>query len=159
MYINDISSAAASSEISLFADDALLYKEIKTIQDVRNLQVDLDNLTQWEHDWSMEFNADKCKVIRITNKRKITNGTYSIHGYNLELVKTAKYLGVILDDKLSFRQHITTTVAKALLCYLLCTRTRLYLVAYVNRIISRIVLELLEYSKMASRTNICLLHF
>ena len=24
-----------------------------------------------------EFNADKCKVIRITNKRKITEGTYS----------------------------------------------------------------------------------
>ena len=91
-----------------------LYKEIKTIQtiqDVRNLQVDL-----WEHDWSMEFNADKCKVIRITNKRKITNGTYSIHGYNLELVKTAKYLGVILDNKLSFKQHITTTVAKAQNC-------------------------------------------
>ena len=46
-----------------------------------------------------------------------------------------------------------------MLCYLLCTRTRLYLVAYVNRIVFRIVLELLEYSKMASRTHMCLLHF
>jgi len=37
-------------------------------------------------------------------------------GTNLELVKTAKYLGVILDNKLTFKQHITTTAAKAQNC-------------------------------------------
>ena len=45
-----------------------------------------------------------------------TKETYSIHGYNLELVKTAKYLGVILDSKLTFNKHITTTSAKAQNC-------------------------------------------
>ena len=94
VYINDISLAVTSSEISLFADDALLYKPIKSIKDARDLQNDLDNLIQWEQDWSMEFNADKCKVLRFTNKLKKTEETYSIHGYNLELVKSAKYLGV-----------------------------------------------------------------
>ena len=116
VYINDISAVITSSEISLFADDALLYENVKSIQDKRDLQKDLDRIIEWEQAWSMQFNADKCKVIRITNKRKITEGTYSIHGYNLELVKTAKYLGVILDDKLTFKQHITTTAAKAQNC-------------------------------------------
>ena len=116
VYINDISLAATSSEISLFADDALLYKPIKSIKDARDLQNDLNNLIQWEQDWSMEFNADKCKVLRFTNKIKKTEETYSIHGYNLELVKTAKYLGVILDSKLTFNKHITTTSAKAQNC-------------------------------------------
>ena len=34
VYINDITKVV-SSEISLFADDALLYKPIKSLQDVR----------------------------------------------------------------------------------------------------------------------------
>ena len=116
VYINDISLAITSSEISLFADDALLYKSIKSIKDARDLQSDLNRLTQWEQDWSMEFNADKCKVLRFTNKLKKTEATYSIHGYDLELVKSAKYLGVILDSKLTFNKHITTTSAKAQNC-------------------------------------------
>jgi hypothetical protein len=47
---------------------------------VVSLQNNLDTLQQWEKDWLMAFNPDKCEVIRITNKKKIIDAKYTIHG-------------------------------------------------------------------------------
>jgi len=59
---------------------------------VRELQADLDKLIEWETAWSMEFHPEKCKLLRITNKRKVTAGSYQIHGHDLEQMKKTKYL-------------------------------------------------------------------
>ena len=88
----------------------------KSLQDVRELQVDLDNLVNWETAWSMEFHPEKCKLLRVTNKRKVTAGSYQIHNHDLEQVKKAKYLGVTLDEKLSWKHHVAAVTAKAQSC-------------------------------------------
>ena len=49
----------------------------------------------------MEFNPDKCKVLRITNKRKIITNNDIMHGQILELVDSAIHLGVFFHKKLS----------------------------------------------------------
>jgi hypothetical protein len=43
------------STTRLFADDCALYKDIKTTEDARKLQDDLEQLQKWERDWLMEF--------------------------------------------------------------------------------------------------------
>ena len=53
-----------SSNIRLFADDALLYPTIHTDEDALALQTDLDNLQTWERKWQMSFNPDKCEVLK-----------------------------------------------------------------------------------------------
>ena len=61
----------------------------------------------------MEFNPDKCEVIRITNRRKkkiITND--SIHEHQLKEVKCAKYLGVAIDRTVSWNGHINSVTRK-----------------------------------------------
>ena len=78
VFINDMPDSVTSN-IRLFADDALLYRSIKTNNDAEALQKDLDDLQSWEKLWQMYFNPDKCEVLRITNKRKIVNAEYSIH--------------------------------------------------------------------------------
>ena len=60
----------------------------------------------------MEFNPDKCKVLRITNKRKIITNNYIMHGQILELVHSAEYLGVFFHKKLSWNTHINYTAIK-----------------------------------------------
>ena len=61
----------------------------------------------------MRFNASKCQVLRITNKRKPIQATYNIHGQELEVVDSAKYLGVHLDTHLTFNTHVDAITRRA----------------------------------------------
>ena len=44
----------------MYADDTKLYREIKTIEDQRILQKDLDTLTKWSEIWLLKFHPEKC---------------------------------------------------------------------------------------------------
>ena len=112
-YINDLPNQV-SSTVRLFADDCLLYRNINTTHDAETLQEDIDKLQTWEATWLMEFNPDKCEIIRITNRRKTIFFTnYSIHEHQLKEVKAAKYLGVTIDRTLSWNEHINNVTKKA----------------------------------------------
>ena len=44
-------------------------------------------------------------LLWITNKRKIVDARFMIHGKRLKLVDSAKYLGVTLTKNLSWKNH------------------------------------------------------
>ena len=114
VYINDLPEKLHSTP-RLFADDCLLYKVIESTADCDLLQRDLHTLEIWENDWSMQFAAEKCMVLRVTRKHKknILQKKYKIHNHVLEAVDSAKYLGIIFDSKLSFNHHIQDITKKA----------------------------------------------
>ena len=104
-FINDLPVRVSSSTTRLFAaiaDDSVLYRRINCAEDSAKLQDDLDTVQVWEQDWLMSFNASKCQVLQITNKSNPIRASYFIHGQELETVKSAKYIGVTLDNKLKF---------------------------------------------------------
>ena len=70
IYINDLPNNIHST-VPLFADDCVLFREINNQLHSQELQKDLDEVTKWEHDWQMNFNPDKCFVIRLTHARNI----------------------------------------------------------------------------------------
>ena len=112
VYINDLPDQVKSTT-RLFADDCLLYRRITSPEDVKILQNDLDVLQEWEKRWQMSFNPDKCEVLRITLKHKSIISDYKIHDHKLKTVKTAKYLGLNIDSKLNFNEHINNICKKA----------------------------------------------
>ena len=61
----------------------------------------------------MKFNLDKYMVLHITLERNPLLSEYSLHRHNLDSASEAIYLGVLLDSKLSFNQHINVTCRKA----------------------------------------------
>ena len=114
VYINDISdNLDQGTKLRLFADDSFLYREINSVEDSCQLQIDLDKLQQWEKTWKMEFHPDKCQVLRITNKRKPINKVYSIHNKSLKETNSAKYLGVTIDNKLRWTEQNGNVCRKA----------------------------------------------
>ena len=54
------------SSVRLFADDCVLYRNIKSPIDRQILQDDLNSLAQWETDWQMKFNVAICHFMRMT---------------------------------------------------------------------------------------------
>ena len=97
-----------------YINDCLLYRNINATADADKLQDDIDRLQKWEADWLMEFNPDKCEIIRITNRRqKKVVSCYSIHGKALKEVTGAKYPGETINRKLTWNDHIANITKKA----------------------------------------------
>jgi hypothetical protein len=69
-----------------------LDRKIKSLDDARALQDDIDNLQFWEKEWQIKFNAVKCEVIRITTKRNPIIFPYQIHQATLNATNHAKDL-------------------------------------------------------------------
>ena len=77
------------------------------------MQNDLNKLEQWESKWKMEFHPGKCQVLKITKKKKLIDFKYHLHNQVLSTTRTAKYLGITIDDKLQWTDHIRSVCKKA----------------------------------------------
>ena len=85
-------------------------KIIKKAQAQRTLQENLDSLTTWEGQWSMD--PQKCSTLSATRERKIIPA-FELHGRIPENVSMTKYLGVTIHDDLRWGSHISSTTNKA----------------------------------------------
>jgi hypothetical protein len=71
----------------------------------------------------MKFNASKCYVLRITNKKKPVLHSYTMHDQILENVDQKPYLGVQFTNTLKWDTHLNSILAKAnkpLIAWLSC---------------------------------------
>ena len=112
VYINDLPEDLRST-VRLFADDTIVYLTMNCEADAANLQEDLDKLAAWEEKWQMRFHPKKCSILRITRKRSPKIFDYKLHGHILESETNSKYLGVTINKKLSWNNHIDNTCKKA----------------------------------------------
>ena len=102
MYINDITTDI-DSEIRLFADDCVCYREIKGTEDTMKLQEDIDRLGCWAGKWGMRFQPVKCNIMQITRKRiKQISASYNLEGTVLDNVENIKYLGITITNNLKW---------------------------------------------------------
>ena len=101
-------TADIESEIRLFADDCVCYREIKDKEDTLKLQRDIDRLGNWARKWGMRFQPVKCNMMQLTNKHlnKI-QVSYTLEGTVLENVDNIKYLGVTNTNDMKWNTHIS----------------------------------------------------
>ena len=90
-----------------------MYLTVESTTYANILQNDLHALEQCEQDWSMEFNSDKCEVLRITRKRNPVIFPYELHTKELNITNAAKYLGVTISKYLNLTPHINNITGKA----------------------------------------------
>ena len=113
LYVNDLDSVIKNSTIKLFADDVLLYAPANTQKECSALQDDLTAIFNWANRWQLKLNIAKCEALSITNKQKPVNFTYCVNRQLISWNNSVKYLGVLVDRKLSWSKHCRYAINKA----------------------------------------------
>lgn len=113
IYINDIYKCFQHSSFLEYADDLKIFRPIRNVSDCLALQSDIDNLCHYCQNNKLSLNISKCKVIQFTRNKNKFNFKYNINGSELEQVDSIRDLGVVLDGKLAFDEHVEYVVNKA----------------------------------------------
>ena len=90
-----------------------MYRQILSQTDCTALQNDIHTLEKWEQKWIMTFNQAKCNTLSITRQRLPIRVQYTLYGQPLDIVKSAKYIGITITSDLHWNQHIATITSKA----------------------------------------------
>ena len=64
------SCVSSDTRIVLFADDAKLYRTISSTDEQAELPNDLNALYNWSKIWEIDFNAKKCVVLQVKNRKR-----------------------------------------------------------------------------------------
>jgi len=98
-----------------YADDIYLLAVGKFPNTVSGLiQWALHTVELWCAGFGLSVNPDKTGLVAFTRKRKLT-GFFEPHlfGKTLQCSMSVKYLGVILDSRLTWKEHVDAKVKKA----------------------------------------------
>ena len=73
------------------------------------------HLRNWSEVWQLNFNANKCEIMRVTHNRDKSVPHYSLvpRGERLSSVSSVKDLGITISHDLSWSLHVVEVVNKA----------------------------------------------
>ena len=106
MYINDISNCLNKSIPTIFADDNNLFFQDDDIDNlVFTINSELREVSSWLIANRLTLNVDKSNIVLFQNKSKLKLDI-SLNGEKLKQTAFVKYLGVLIDERLSWDKHI-----------------------------------------------------
>ena len=146
LYINDLPNQLAS-KTRLFADDCLVYSSGSDDKHVQVLQKDLKKLEEWQERWKMSFNPSKCSTMRISYRKNPPTSQFIFCGQELQQVDSHPYLGVEIDNKMTWSVHIKNVINKANRTLGFLRRNMWFCTEEVKTCVySMLVLPVLEYA-------------
>ena len=94
----------------------MLYRDtcLKTLNEI--LQIEMNKIANWLNVNKLSLNTTKTKLIlfRSRNKKSKHDLKISINKENIKQVKNITFLGIIIDEFLTWRDHIDLISKKAL---------------------------------------------
>ena len=117
IYVNDYpESIENDSSLSQFADDTAIWSCAYTRAfAIKKLQKSLNQLESWCRRWRVKLNGEKSNLIFISRNRKDDDENYALHLFNdiIRPVKNAKFLGIEIDNLLSFSKHFDSIQSRS----------------------------------------------
>uniref|UniRef100_A0A2P2I0P6 RNA-directed DNA polymerase from mobile element jockey n=1 Tax=Hirondellea gigas TaxID=1518452 RepID=A0A2P2I0P6_9CRUS len=93
---------------SLYADDGALWITGSSLPELTNtMQLALNIIENWSHTWGLQMAPTKTKAITFT-RRNLQFPILKLNGENINFVTSTTFLGMILDRRLTWAQHITS---------------------------------------------------
>ena len=112
IFLNNLFLFVSNASLSNYADDNTFYTFGDNLEKNKdNLRSSLDTVHQWFYENYVVLNAGKCHFMCLGNNTE--NETFLFHNILIENSKEQKILGVIIDNKLNFKSHISELCKKA----------------------------------------------
>ena len=110
IYLNDIFFSVKECDIANYADDNTPYTTDRKIDILlQKLYTDTSLLSIWFKDNFLQMNADKCHLL-ISNRDN--DVSMILENEVIECNRSVKLLGVTIDNKLDFAEHISKLCKK-----------------------------------------------
>ena len=127
IYINDIQNCSKLVSLVLFADDTnILYSHecLKILNEI--VQNEINKLADWLNVNKLSINIEKTKFILFRSKNKKINFDLkiSINGKFINQVKKTIFLGIVIDEFLTWREHLDFISKKIIKCAAVISRIR-----------------------------------
>ena len=96
------------TKATAYADDLLIAVKAATIAEVENFaNMEMTKIIRWSKENKLQFNDQKSHVMLISRRRKVRKSIdIYLNNNRLEQVDKIKYLGIIIDSKFKFNEHI-----------------------------------------------------
>ena len=115
-YINDLPENLQFT-VKLFADDTLFSTVYEPNISASQLESDLKKISHWAYKWKLNFNPDLSKqaqeVVFFRKTVKVSHPSINFNTAPAAHTARQKHLGLYLDEKLNFHDHINGKILKA----------------------------------------------
>jgi hypothetical protein len=112
IFINDLPQCLKKSFIIAYADDVIIYYSSQSVKEINDaINDDMQAIQDWAKKNSMEINWNKTKtmIFYSNNMVKPTEFSTTIQNHDVEIVNNFTYLGLILDNRLSWDEQFNHT--------------------------------------------------
>lgn len=112
LFIADAPYYFEKASIHLFADDAKLSLPINAIGDCQQLQLEINIASKYFKSNRLLPNAQKTKSITFKRRHRAIPFEYTIDNIPIQRVSEISDLGVILDEKMTFKSQIDHVISR-----------------------------------------------
>ena len=112
LYINDICNVSNVLRLVLFADDTNIFCSGENLKLEKIITKEMSKIKTWFDTNKLSLNLSKTKLMLFGNCRKNTEIHININGVEIERVYENKFLGIIIDERFSWKSHITHVQSK-----------------------------------------------
>lgn len=114
LYLNDI-PIQTRTKLACFADDTACFTSSNDMDlIIGRLQLAIENLHSFFTQWKLKLNSTKTEAILFTRKRRLPDKTITLEKHSIPWSKSVKYLGLTMDKKLNWNEHISKLQVKGI---------------------------------------------
>ena len=107
IYINDVKNISNEFRPILYADDTtIIFKDRNLPNLIHKCNTGLDLFQNWSICNRLTINTSKTNIMFVSNKSQTTPINIFLNNEPLDAVTTCKFLGVMVDNRLKFDEHV-----------------------------------------------------
>ncbi|MEL7079277.1 MAG: reverse transcriptase family protein [Cyanobacteria bacterium J06582_2] len=106
--INDIvRQVSAEVKCALYVDDFTIFISARNDNHSnRVLQNSINQIVEWTKTKGLKLSSEKTVTIKFEKRRKGNEPALSLYNTAIQVCESTKYLGIIMDKRLSWKQHV-----------------------------------------------------